>query len=106
MTQQPTNCTVSIKRNGQTVTGLTALPCLVLPEDRPEILDRYGVPAGEGFRFSFPQLYSSIRAGDQIVLDSNPNSVTASVKITGISHVPSPKLPHTSGMAQGNWGTS
>lgn len=102
----PTNCTVTIKRNGQALDGLTNLPCLVMPENRPAIIERYGIPAGEGFRFSFPQLYSGIRAGDQIVRDANPDNVTASIKITGVAQADSPRLPHTSGIAQGNWGTA
>lgn len=105
MTRQPTNCTVTIKRNGQAVTGLSALPCLVLPEVRNEIIAQYGIPAGEGFRFSFPALHAGIGASDQIVLDANPDSVTGSLKITAVFHVNAPRLPHTSGYAQGRWGT-
>ena len=106
MTNQPTNCTVTIKRNGQTLAGHAALPCLVLPENRPGIIEQYNIPAGEGFRFSFPELHSGIRAGDQLIRDSNPDNVTASVRITGIMQIDSPRLPHTSGIAQGNWGAS
>ena len=106
MTKQPTNCTVTIKRNGQVLAGLSNLPCLVLPEERNEIIEQYSIPAGEGFRFSFPELHAGIRASDQIVLDANPDEVTGSVKITAIFHVNSPRLPHTSGYAQGKWGAS
>jgi hypothetical protein len=106
MTRQPTNCTVSIKRNGQSVSGLSTLPCLVLPETRNEIIEQYSIPAGEGYRFSFPELHSGIRSTDQIVLDANPDNVTASLRITAIFHANTPHLAHTSGYAQGNWGTA
>lgn len=106
MTNTRTNCTVTVKRNGQPVAGLTALPCLVLPA-RPEIQDMNGMPAGKVFEFMFPQIHAGIREQDQLIRDTdNPEADEISVRVTGIMHVDSPRAPHTEGVAEGTWGVA
>lgn len=103
MNQLRTNCTVSIKRSGQTVEGLTALPCLVLPA-RPEIIAMNGLVAGKAVEFMFGQVHSGIREQDQLVRDGVTPEV--SVRITGVMHVDSPRVAHTEGVAEGRWGNA
>jgi hypothetical protein len=102
MTRLRTNCTVSIKRGGQTVAGLTALPCLVLPA-RPEIVAMNGLPAGKAVEFMFNQVYAEIREQDQLVRDDDPG---VSIRITGVMHGDSPRAAHTEGVAEGRWGNA
>jgi hypothetical protein len=106
MTNTRTNCTVSVKRNGQLVSGLTALPCLVLPA-RAEILDMNGMPAGKMFEFMFPQIHSGLREQDQLIRDTEDEEADEiSVRVTGVMHVDTPRAPHTEGVAEGMWGVA
>lgn len=101
MIRTPTNCTVTIKRSNQTLSGLTAIPCLILPA-RPEITSLNGLADGKAFEFMFTTLVEDLTEQDQIVRDDTGQSV----RVVGVMHVDSPRAKHTEGVGEAMWGAA
>lgn len=101
MTNTPTNCTVTIKRDGQQLGSFTGIPCLILPA-RADVMAMNGLAAGKAFEFIFKTIVPELTEQDQLVRDDNGRSI----RVVGVMHVDSPRAFHTEGLGEAMWGTS
>ncbi len=100
MTRTPTNATLSVSRNGVVVTGLTALPALVLPA-RPEVIALREIPAGKAFEIYFKTVVA-VRETDRLV----DTTTAKTYRVVGVADYNTPKASHTEVIAEARLGNA